>query len=77
MERGDLVFLLNEKHSRIGHVMIYLGDGNVIHSTTVSDDYRGTLVAGFRPELQELYSCATRIVSCGEREYPLAAQTAQ
>ena len=43
LERGDLVFLLNEKHSRIGHVMIYLGGGNVIHSTTVSDDYRGTL----------------------------------
>ena len=77
LERGDLVFLLNEKHSRIGHVMIYLGGGNVIHSTTVSDDYRGTLVAGFRPELRELYSCATRIVSYGEREYPIAAQSAQ
>ena len=74
LERGDLVFLLNEKRTRIGHVMLYLGDGNVIHSTTVSDDYRGTLVAGFRPELQELYSCATRIVSYGEREYPIAEQ---
>ena len=68
------MFLLNEKRTRIGHVMLYLGDGNVIHSTTVSDDYRGTLVAGFRPELQELYSCATRIVSYGGREYPIAEQ---
>lgn len=63
LERGDLVFLYNEQGTRMGHVMLYLGDGNVIHSTTVSDEYRGTLVAGFRPELKELYACARRIAS--------------
>jgi len=43
--------------------MIYLGDMRVIHSTTVTDVYRGTLVAGFREELQGLYSNALRIVN--------------
>ena len=62
LERGDLVFLLGETQPRISHVMIYLGDLRVIHSTTVTDFYRGTLVAGFRPELQGLYSNALRIV---------------
>jgi len=61
LERGDLVFLLGESHPRISHVMIYLGDMRVIHSTTVTDVYRGTLVAGFREELQGLYSNALRI----------------
>lgn len=63
LERGDLVFLLGETHPRISHVMIYLGDMRVIHSTTVTDVYRGTLVAGFRKELQGLYSNAIRILS--------------
>lgn len=63
LERGDLVFLLGETQPRISHVMIYLGDMRVIHSTTVTDEYRGTLVAGFRPELQGLYSNAVRITS--------------
>ena len=40
--------------------MVCLGGGNVIHSTTVAELYEGTLVAGFRPELQELYACARR-----------------
>ncbi len=62
LERGDLVFLLGETQPRISHVMIYLGNMRVIHSTTVTDFYRGTLVAGFRPELQGLYSNALRIV---------------
>jgi len=61
LERGDLVFLVGETQGRISHVMIYLGDMRVIHSTTVTDFYRGTLVAGFRPELQGLYSNALRI----------------
>ena len=60
LERGDVVFLYNERGSRIGHVMVCLGGGNVIHSTTVAELYEGTLVAGFRPELQELYACARR-----------------
>ena len=60
LERGDVVFLYNERGSRIGHVMVCLGGGNVIHSTTVTELYEGTLVAGFRPELQELYACARR-----------------
>ena len=61
LERGDLVFLIGETQPRISHVMIYLGDMRVIHSTTVTDFYRGTLVAGFRPELQGLYTNALRI----------------
>ncbi len=61
LERGDLVFLVGETQGRISHVMIYLGNMRVIHSTTVTDFYRGTLVAGFRPELQELYTNAIRI----------------
>lgn len=61
-ERGDLVFLIGETQARISHVMIYLGDMRVIHSTTVTDFYRGTLVAGFRPELQGLYANALRII---------------
>ena len=66
LERGDLVFLYSETASRIGHVMVYLGDGNVIHSTTVSEEYQGTLVAGFRQELQALYACARRITSIAD-----------
>lgn len=61
LERGDLVFLIGETQPRISHVMIYLGDMRVIHSTTVTDFYRGTLVAGFRPELQGLYANALRM----------------
>jgi cell wall-associated NlpC family hydrolase len=60
-ERGDLIFLVGETQARISHVMIYLGDMRVIHSTTVTDFYRGTLVAGFRPELQGLYANALRM----------------
>ncbi len=62
LKRGDLVFLIGETQPRISHVMIYLGDMRVIHSTTVTDFYRGTLIAGFRPELQGLYTNAIRIV---------------
>lgn len=61
LERGDLIFLVGETQARISHVMIYLGDMRVIHSTTVTDFYRGTLVAGFRPELQGLYANALRM----------------
>ena len=63
LERGDLVFLIGETQPRISHVMIYLGDMREIHSTTVTDFYRGTLVAGFRPELQKLYTNALRITA--------------
>lgn len=68
LERGDFVFLRNADRHSVGHIMIYLGEGNVIHSTTIDDTYRGTLVAGFREELQQLYHCATRIVSVGPRQ---------
>jgi cell wall-associated NlpC family hydrolase len=63
LKRGDLIFLVGETQPRISHVMLYLGDMRVIHSTTVTDFYRGTLVAGFRPELQGLYANALRMVS--------------
>ena len=63
LRRGDLVFLLNEKRNKIGHVMIYLGNDTVIHSTTIDYKYRGTLVAKFRPHLKNLYASSRRIDS--------------
>jgi hypothetical protein len=41
--------------------MIYLGEGRVIHSTRIDEEYGGTVVAFFRPELQKLYQTAVRI----------------
>ncbi len=61
LQRGDFVLLLNEKRNRVGHVMVYLGDNTVIHSTTIEGRYRGTLVARFRTHLQYLYYCSRRI----------------
>ena len=62
LQRGDLVFLRKEADKgRVGHVMVYLGDGRVIHSTTIDEDHGGTVVAFFRPELQQLYETALRI----------------
>ncbi len=64
LERGDLVFLRkNEKTTQVGHVMIYLGGGRVIHSTRIDEEYGGTVVANFRPALQILYQNALRIES--------------
>jgi cell wall-associated NlpC family hydrolase len=64
LQRGDLVFLRKKPRSgRIGHVMVYLGDGRVIHSTNIEDVYGGTVVAFFRPELQHLFQTALRIDS--------------
>ncbi len=68
LQRGDLVFLTDEKKQRVGHVMLYLGDGCVIHSTQIDDTYRGTLVARFRPALQELYFRTLRITAVTERD---------
>ena len=65
-ERGDIVFLRGSpKGGAISHVMIYLGDGRVIHSTVVtkSKTYSGTAVANFRQELQRLYCTSLRIES--------------
>ena len=62
LKRGDIVFLRKEPVSaRVGHVMIYLGEGRVIHSTRIDEEYGGTVVAFFRPELQKLYQTAVRI----------------
>ena len=62
LQRGDLVFLRKvAEDSKVGHVMVYLGDGRVIHSTQIEEEYNGTLVALFRPELQLLYQTALRI----------------
>ena len=63
LERGDFVFLLNERRNKTGHVMIYLGNNTVIHSTRIEGNYRGTLVARFRPHLQSLYCNSRRIES--------------
>lgn len=62
-QRGDIIFLLRSKGGSIGHVMIYLGDGRVIHSTYISNKYSGTVVANFRKELQRLYCISLRIES--------------
>ena len=63
LERGDLILLLNERRNKIGHVMVYLGNNTVIHSTTISGRYRGTLVAQFRNHLHSLYASSRRIES--------------
>ncbi len=63
LERGDIVFLLGSKGGKIGHVMVYLGDGRVIHSTYISNKYSGTVVANFRRVLQKLYYISLRIES--------------
>ena len=65
-ERGDIVFLSGTKGGIVSHVMIYLGEGRVIHSTTVTKGYMtyaGTVVANFRKELQRLYCTSLRIES--------------
>ena len=62
-ERGDIVFLLNSGGGKIGHVMVYLGEGRVIHSTYINNRYSGTVVANFRRALQKLYYVSLRIES--------------
>jgi len=62
-ERGDIVFLLNSGGGKIGHVMVYLGEGRVIHSTYINNRYSGTVVANFRRALQKLYYTSLRIES--------------
>ncbi len=62
-ERGDIVFLLGSRVGKIHHVMIYLGEGRVIHSTWYSGKYAGTVVANFRAALQRLYYTSLRIES--------------
>lgn len=63
LQRGDLVLLMNESRSKIGHIMIYLGNNTVIHSTRIEGRYRGTLIAKFRSHLQYLYASSKRIES--------------
>ena len=63
LQRGDLVLLLNERRNKTGHIMVYLGNNTVIHSTRIEGRYQGTLVARFRPHLQTLYSVSRRIES--------------
>ena len=65
LERGDLAFCFNSKRNAIGHVMVYLGNNTVIHSTTINSVYRGTLVAEIRPELAKLYAYTRRFGSVG------------
>ncbi len=62
-ERGDIIFLLNSGGGKIGHVMVYLGDSRVIHSTYINNKYSGTVVANFRRALQKLYYVSLRIES--------------
>ena len=62
LQRGDLIFLRREADKKlVGHVMVYLGEGRVIHSTHIDEDHQGTVVAFFRSELQKLYQNALRI----------------
>ena len=60
-ERGDIVFLLGSGGGKIGHVMVYLGEGRVIHSTYINSKYSGTVVANFRRSLQKDYYTSLRI----------------
>ena len=62
-ERGDVIFLLKSGGGRIGHVMVYLGEGRVIHSTYISKRYSGTVVANYRRDLMKLYYTSLRIDS--------------
>ena len=62
-ERGDILFTLGSGGGSIGHVMVYLGEGRVIHSTYINDKYSGTVVANFRKALQRLYYTSLRIDS--------------
>ena len=62
LQRGDLIFLRKSANwGHVGHVMVYLGEGRVIHSTQIEEEFNGTVVAFFRPELQALYQTALRI----------------
>ena len=60
-QRGDIIYLLKSGGGRIGHVMVYLGEGRVIHSTYINNRYSGTVVANFRRALQKLYYTSQRI----------------
>ena len=62
-ERGDILFTLGSGGGRIGHVMIYLGEGRVIHSTYIDARHSGTVVANLRKSLQRLYYTSLRIDS--------------
>ena len=62
-ERGDILFTLGSGGGSIGHVMVYLGEGRVIHSTYITARYSGTVVANFRKALQRLYYTSLRIES--------------
>ena len=57
------MFLLGSGGGKIGHVMVYLGDGRVIHSTYINSKYSGTVVANFRRALQKDYYTSLRIES--------------
>lgn len=61
LQRGDLIFLVSGSNNKIGHVMFYLGNDFIIHSTTISGQYRGTLVAGFRQALKNKYYYTLRM----------------
>ncbi len=62
LQRGDLIFLRKQPEwGRVGHVMVYLGEGRVIHSTTIDNKYSGTVVANFRKALLRLYYTSLRI----------------
>ena len=62
-KRGDIIFTLGSGGGSIGHVMVYLGEGRVIHSTYINSKYSGTVVANFRRALQKLYYTSLRIDS--------------
>ncbi len=65
LKAGDLVFFKSGKGNRIGHVGIYIGDGNFIHSSkgkkgvsvsSLSDEYFKKRFAGARRILHSLDS---------------------
>jgi len=48
LQPGDLVIFNNDANTRIGHVGIYIGDGNFIHASNPSDGVKiTTLLSGY------------------------------
>ena len=60
LQPGDLVIFNNDANTRIGHVGIYVGDGNFIHASNPSDGVKiTTLLSGY---YKQRYVGARRVI---------------
>ena len=60
LQPGDLVIFNNDANTTIGHVGIYIGDGNFIHASNPSDGVKiTTLTTGY---YQKRYVGARRVI---------------